>query len=60
VEVAGLAEQIVRWERDGIFPATQPEGAFASPTWQGATEQLMQIVFSGTSVDARHRERAAA
>jgi len=59
-DVAGLARQIIRWERDGIFPATQPEGAFASPTWHQATEQLMQIVFSGTSVDVRHRERAAA
>lgn len=59
-DVAGLAKQIVRWERDGVFPAAQAEGAFASPTWQQATEQLMRIVFSGTSVDARHRVRAAA
>jgi len=59
-DVAGLAAQIVQWECDGVFPAAQPEGAFASPTWQQATEQLMQIVFSGTSVDARQGERAAA
>jgi glycosyltransferase involved in cell wall biosynthesis len=59
-DVAGLAGQIVRWERDGVFPAAQPTGAFASPTWQQATEQLMQIVFSGTSVDVRRGERAAA
>jgi len=59
-DVAGLAGQIVDWERDGVFPAALPEGAFASPTWQQATEQLMRIVFSGTSVDARHRETAAA
>jgi alpha-1,2-rhamnosyltransferase len=59
-DVAGLAGQIVRWERDGVFPAAQPTGAFASPTWQQATEQLMQIVFAGTSVDARLEARAAA
>jgi glycosyltransferase involved in cell wall biosynthesis len=59
-DVSALAGHIVRWERDGVFPAAQPEGSFASPTWQQATEQLMRIVFSGTSADARHGERAAA
>jgi alpha-1,2-rhamnosyltransferase len=59
-DVAGLAAQIVQWEHDGVFPAAQPQGAFDSPTWHQATEQLMQIVFSGTSVDARQGERAAA
>ena len=59
-DVAGLSGHIVRWERDGVFPAEQPTGSFASPTWQQATEQLMQIIFSGTSADARNGERAAA
>jgi glycosyltransferase involved in cell wall biosynthesis len=59
-DVAGLAAQIVRWERDGDFPAARPQAAFDSPTWHQATEQLMGIVFSGTSVDARHEKRSAA
>jgi len=59
-DVAGLAGQIVRWEIDGVFPAAQPTGSFASPTWQQATEQLMRIVFFATSVDTQHSERVAA
>jgi hypothetical protein len=59
-DVAGLAERIVRWERDGVFPAAQPAGSFASPTWQRAAEQLMQIVFSSESADVRRGQRAAA
>ena len=59
-DVAALAAQIVQWERDGAFPAARPEGAFDSPTWRQAAEQLMRIVFSGTSVDAWHKRRSAA
>jgi len=58
-DVVRLAGHIVRWERDGVFPAPQPEGSFAAPTWQQATEQLMQIVFAGSSVAERHGTRMA-
>jgi glycosyltransferase involved in cell wall biosynthesis len=59
-DVVGLAGQIVRWERDGIFPAAQPEGSFASPTWQQAAEQLMRIVYPSVSADSLPGERLAA
>ena len=55
-DVAGLAGQIVRFEREGVFEASQPRGAFPSPTWQQAIEQLMEIVFSGTHDDVRLQE----
>ena len=55
-DVAGLAGQIVRFEREGVFEASQPMGAFPSPTWQQAIEQLMEIVFSGTHDDVRLQE----
>lgn len=59
-DVAAIAGQIVRWERDGVFPAAPPQGAFVSPAWQQATETLMGILFAGTSVDAQTGPRAAA
>ena len=59
-DVTGLAEKIIALERHGTFQAVAPEGAFPSPTWQQAVDQLMRIVFSGTATDDCHGMRSAA
>lgn len=59
-DVAGFAGQIVRWERDGDFEKTPPEGAFSSPTWQQAVEQLMGIACGVASTEPRTRPKRAA
>jgi glycosyltransferase involved in cell wall biosynthesis len=43
---AALAEQVVRFERDGVFAADRAEGDFSPPTWRRAIEQLMEIAFA--------------
>lgn len=42
---AALAEQVIRFERDGVFAAEQAEGGFSPPTWRHAVDQLMEMAF---------------
>lgn len=56
-EAAALAEQVVRFERGGVFAAEQAEGDFSPPTWREAIEQLMEIAFAA-SPQAGRRSRA--
>ena len=59
-DAAGLAGQIVRWERDGAFAAEQPPRTFPAPSWQQAVEQLLAIAFTDASDVSRRRERRQA
>jgi glycosyltransferase involved in cell wall biosynthesis len=45
-EPAALAEQLVRFEREGVFAAEQAQGDFSPPTWRRAIEQLMEIAYA--------------